>query len=114
MMAYLSQGGNENQRKLDQGTVSSLVESMETEHDRDVVRAIIAMLHTRSEISELIQHLHGGKFNRSQTLLRDQASCNCWRRRRKLKEKAGRISAEIKKKEEILNKKRETCPTKRV
>jgi uncharacterized protein YoxC len=43
-----------------------------------------------------------------------QASCNCWRRRRKLrlKDRADRISADIKEKEEILNKKRETWPTK--
>jgi hypothetical protein len=45
-MEYLSKEGNENQRKLDQSTVSSLLESMDTEHDKGVVRAIIALLHT--------------------------------------------------------------------
>ena len=60
-MEYLSKEGNENERKLDQSTVSSLIESMDTEHDRGVVRAIIALLHTRSEILNLgiVQHLHG-------------------------------------------------------
>ena len=65
-MEYLSKEGNENERKLDQSTMSSLIESMDTEHDRGVVRAIIALLHTRSEILNLgiVQHLHGKKFNR--------------------------------------------------
>ena len=52
-MEYLSKESNENQRKLDQSTVSSLLKSMDTEHDRDVLRAIIALLHTRSEILDL-------------------------------------------------------------
>ena len=40
-MEYLSKEGNENDRKLDQSTVSSLIENMDTEHDRGVVRAIM-------------------------------------------------------------------------
>ena len=52
-MEYLSKEGNENQRKLHQSTVSSLLESMHTEHDKGVVRAIIALLHTQSEILDL-------------------------------------------------------------
>ena len=39
--------------RLDQETVSTLLKSMDTEYDRSILRAIIALLHTRSETVNL-------------------------------------------------------------
>ena len=118
-MEYLSKKSNENQRKLDQSTVSSLLKSMDTEHDRDVLRAIIALLHTQSEILDLgidptsarrkIQQVTDIAEECKQAAIAGEDIVNS-----RLKDKADRIAAEIKEKEEILIKKRETWPTKHV
>ena len=118
-MEYLSKESNENQRKLDQSTVLSLLKSMDTEHDRDVLRAIIALLHTRSEILDLgidptsarrkILQVTDIAEECKQAAIAGEEIVNS-----RLKDKADRIAAEIKEKEEILIKKRETWPTKHV
>ena len=116
-MEYLSKESNDNQRKL--GTVSSLLKSMDTEHDRVVLRAIIALLHTRSEILDLgidptfaqrkIQQVTDMAEECKQAGIAGEDIVNS-----RLKDRADRIAAEIKEKEEILIKKRETWSTKHV
>ena len=46
---FLSGDENADQLRLDQETVSALLKSMDTEYDRSILRAIIALLHTRSD-----------------------------------------------------------------
>ena len=118
-MEYFSKESNENQRKLDQSTVSLLLKSMDTEHDRDVLRAIFALLHTQSEILDLgsdptsarqkIQQVTDIAKECKQAAIAGEEIVNS-----RLKDKADRIAAEIKEKEKILIKKREKWPTKHV
>ena len=44
---FLSGDEIADQLRLDQETVSALLKSMDTEHDRSILRAIIALFHTR-------------------------------------------------------------------
>ena len=46
---FLSGDENADQLRLDQETVSALLRSMDTEYDRSILRAIITLLHTRSD-----------------------------------------------------------------
>ena len=50
---FLPGDENADQLRLDQETVSALLKSMDTEYDRSILRAIIALLHTRSETVNL-------------------------------------------------------------
>ena len=50
---FISGDENADQLRLDQETVSALLKSMDTEYDRSILRAIIALLHTRSETVNL-------------------------------------------------------------
>ena len=85
----------------------------------DVLRAIIALLHSRSEILDLgidptsvrwkIQQVTDIAEECKQAAIAGEDIVNS-----RLKDKADRIAAEIKEKEEILIKKRETWPTKPV
>ena len=50
---FLSGDENADQLRLDQETVSALLKSMDTEYDRSILTAIIALLHTRSETVNL-------------------------------------------------------------
>ena len=50
---FLCGDENADQLRLDQETVSALLKSMDTEYDRSILRAIIALLHTRSETVNL-------------------------------------------------------------
>ena len=45
---FLSGDENADQLRLDQETVSALLKSMDTEYDRSILRAIIALLHTQT------------------------------------------------------------------
>ena len=46
---FLSGDENADQFRIDQETVSELLKSMDTEYDRSILRAIIALLHTWSD-----------------------------------------------------------------
>ena len=94
--------------RLDQKTVSALLKSMDTEYDRSILRAIIALLHTRSDptmarrkIKEVIEVAVECRMS----IVAGKDIVNL-----RLKDRLKRIDAEIEEKKTVLEKKRETRP----
>ena len=116
---FLSDDENADQLSLDQETVSALLKSMDTEYDRGILRAIIALLHTRSEtvnlgidptlarrkIKEVIEVAEECRMS----IVAGEDIVNL-----RLKDRLKRIDAEIEEKKTVLEKKRETWPLKRL
>ena len=96
--------------RLDQETVSALLKSMDTEYDRSMLRAIISLLHTRSDptlalarrkIKEVIEVAVECRMS----IVAGKDIVNL-----RLKDRLKRIDAEIEEKKTVLEKKRETRP----
>ena len=94
--------------RLDQETVSALLKSMDTEYDRSILRAIIALLHMRSDptlarrkIKEVIEVAEECRMS----IAAGKDIVNL-----RLKDRLKRIDAEIEEKKTVLEKKRETRP----
>ena len=116
---FLSGDENADQMRLDQETASALLKSMDTEYDRSILRAIIALLHTRSETVNLgiDPTLARRKINEvievaEECRMSIVASEDIVTLR--LKDRLKRIDAEIEGKKTVLEKKRETWPLKRL
>ena len=92
--------------RLDQETVSALLKSRDTEHDRSILRAIIALLHTRSDPTlarrkEVIEVAVECRMS----IVAGKDIVNL-----RLKDRLKKIDAEIEEKKTVLEKRRETRP----
>ena len=114
---FLSGDENADQMRLDQETVSALLKSMDTEYARSILKAIIALLHTRSEtvnlgidpalarrnIEEVIEVAEECRMS----IVAGEDIVNV-----RLKDCLKRIDTEIEEKKTFLEEKRETWPLK--
>ena len=99
---FLCGDENAHQLRLDQETVSALLKSMDTEYDRSILRAIIALLHTRSDptlarrkIKEVIEVAVECRMS----IVAGKDIVNL-----RLKDRLRRIDAEIEEKKTVLEK----------